>query len=288
MQSVCTDINMNFRKPGKTPGCGHFDVLRTERSLPWAYFDNRKGRRFRHGLQGRLRRRGNGTMGTALESFIRNRNLFGPLFPAEVLRRGMAPIDLSTGNAGFGVEVYGSTDCFISYIRGWLSGRGVALAHGGYRERREMYARSPVFDAVGGPGGPRRIHMGLDFWGEEGTPVLAPCDGTVHSSAMNPAYGDYGATMVLRHEVGGFAFHVLYGHLSEEDLWREDGSVVRRGECVARFGGPSENGGWPPHLHLQVVMDMGDRRGDYPGVCSESELEHYSRNCPDPKWFCGL
>jgi murein DD-endopeptidase MepM/ murein hydrolase activator NlpD len=219
------------------------------------------------------------------ESVVRNREYFGPLFPQEVLGRGMAPIDLSNANVGFGSDVYGSMDRFTSFIRGYLFYRGVALAYGGYCERREMYARSAVFDSGDGVGGPRRIHMGIDFWGEEGTPVLAPLDGIVHSTAMNGADGDYGATVVLRHEVDGFAFHTLYGHLSAQELAREEGALVTKGECLARFGGPAENGNWPPHLHLQVVVDMGGRRGDYPGVCSDSELDSFLRNCPDPRWL---
>ncbi len=51
---------------------------------------------------------------------------------------------------------------------------------------------------------------------------------------------------------------------------------------LARFGGPEENGHWPPHLHLQVVLDMGGWKGDYPGVCSDSELDFFLGNCPDP------
>jgi murein DD-endopeptidase MepM/ murein hydrolase activator NlpD len=196
---------------------------------------------------------------------------------------GMAPIDLSIGNAAFSDGVYGSLERFTSYIRSFLASHGVVLAYGGYCERRGMYARSPVFDSRDGVDGPRRIHMGLDFWGDEGTPVLAPLEGIVHSTASNPADGDYGATVVLRHEVRGFRFHTLYGHLSERDVAMEEGRPVAKGECFARFGGPSENGNWPPHLHLQVVVDMGGRRGDYPGVCSDSELDFFLRNCPDPR-----
>lgn len=216
-------------------------------------------------------------------SFLRHRDLFGPLFSSGVLRKGMVPIDLSKDNLGFGPEVYSSLGRFSSFIDEHIRRHGAALAFGGYCERREVYALSPVFDARPGGVGARRIHMGLDFWGEEGTPVLAPADGLVHSLAMNAADGDYGATIVLRHEFEGFVFHTLYGHMSATDLSMEEGSHVRRGEILARFGGPAENGNWPPHLHLQVVIDMGGRKGDFPGVCSEDELESFMKNCPDPR-----
>jgi hypothetical protein len=43
-----------------------------------------------------------------------------------------------------------------------------------------------------------------------------------------------------------------------------------------------ENGGWPPHLHFQIIRDMEGFLGDYPGVAKKSELDHYQNNCPDP------
>jgi len=221
-------------------------------------------------------------MHRAEETFVRCRYRFGPLFPPEVLRGGVVPIDLSSGNGLFGPEVYGSMERFAGHIAEYLRSHGAALACGGYRERRDLYARSGVFDSVANDGGPRRIHMGLDFWGSEGTPVLAPIEGIVHSRAMNPAHGDYGATLVLRHELEGIVFHTLFGHLSASDLDREEGESIGKGELLARFGGPAENGHWPPHLHLQVVLDMGGWKGDYPGVCSDSELDFFLGNCPDP------
>lgn len=219
-------------------------------------------------------------------SFIRHRDEFGPLFPLRVLQGGMVPIDLSDGNPAFTAEVYSSSDGFCAFIRSHLDRHRAALAYGGYRERRGMYARSRVFDARTEGSEERRIHMGLDFWGAEGIPVLAPLDGVVHSSGMHPEDGDYGATLVLRHGIDGAVFHTIYGHLSAADLSIPVGSVVRKGEAFARLGGPSENGNWPPHLHYQVVVDMGGWKGDYPGVCSASELSFFSMNFPDPSNAC--
>ena len=43
-----------------------------------------------------------------------------------------------------------------------------------------------------------------------------------------------------------------------------------------------ENGDYPPHLHFQIILDIENFYGDYPGVCSENDLKYYSQNCPDP------
>ncbi len=65
---------------------------------------------------------------------------------------------------------------------------------------------------------PRRLHLGLDIWGKAGTEIYAPMAGTVHSFAFNNNFGDYGATIILKHELEDFSFYTLYGHLSLADL----------------------------------------------------------------------
>jgi murein DD-endopeptidase MepM/ murein hydrolase activator NlpD len=77
-------------------------------------------------------------------------------------------------------------------------------------------------------------------------------------------------------------FHTLYGHLSLTSIEdkRQDQSI-EKGEWIANFGVPAENGHWPPHLHFQVIVDLQGWKGDYPGVCAFSEREAYMENCPD-------
>ena len=151
---------------------------------------------------------------------------------------------------------------------------------GGYNEHRTVYARSSVFDDADEP---RRLHLGVDIWGPAGTPVFCPLDGTIHSFAFNNNYGDYGATIILKHALEGSDFFTLYGHLSLQDLvGLEEGKVVNKGEEFAHFGEPAENGEWPPHLHFQLIENMGDWKGDYPGVCKFSERDSYLINSPDP------
>ncbi|HEY0058043.1 MAG TPA: peptidoglycan DD-metalloendopeptidase family protein, partial [Flavisolibacter sp.] len=126
-------------------------------------------------------------------------------------------------------------------------------------------------------------HLGVDIWGPAGVPVYAPLPGTVHSFAFNDAFGDYGATLILEHELEGIIFYTLYGHLSLHSIEdKQEGETVEKGQWIAAFGEPAENGQWPPHLHFQIIQDLGAYRGDYPGVCAVSEKEVYLANCPDP------
>ncbi|MEO6446181.1 MAG: aminotransferase class III-fold pyridoxal phosphate-dependent enzyme, partial [Gemmatimonadaceae bacterium] len=42
------------------------------------------------------------------------------------------------------------------------------------------------------------------------------------------------------------------------------------------------NGGWPPHLHFQVICDLLGREGDFPGVARARERAVWLSLCPDP------
>jgi peptidoglycan LD-endopeptidase LytH len=60
---------------------------------------------------------------------------------------------------------------------------------------------------------------------------------------------------------------------------------VMRGDWIAAFGEPAENGHWPPHLHFQVILDMQGMKGDFPGVCKFSERGKFLANSPDPDFI---
>jgi peptidoglycan LD-endopeptidase LytH len=105
--------------------------------------------------------------------------------------------------------------------------------------------------------------------------------------------GDYGPTIILEHTVGSGAgsekFHTLYGHLSRDSLkGLKPGAAFMAGEPFAQLGTKRENGGWPPHLHFQVLLDIGKAKGDYPGVCKRSEQDRWLAICPDPRPLLGL
>jgi murein DD-endopeptidase MepM/ murein hydrolase activator NlpD len=196
-------------------------------------------------------------------------------------------MDFTVTNKALTGEMINDVALFSDYVDGVRMKAGALYGIGGYGEHRTIYSRSSVFNSTG-DGEPRRFHLGLDIWGESGTPVFAPIDATVHSFAFNDSYGDYGATIILQHELGGIVFYSLYGHLSLADLDMTEGRPLKKGELFAHFGKPTENGHWPPHLHLQLIMDLNGAWGDYPGVCRFSERVQYLKNCPDPDLLCHL
>lgn len=205
---------------------------------------------------------------------------FHPVVPFEKSDK-LLLMDFTAANTELTDEMLADTNLFIQYINKKLSAANARYGIGGYNEHRTIYSRSKVFDTQS-DSEPRRLHLGIDIWGRPYTKVTAPLNGIVHSFAFNNAYGDYGATIILTHNLDGLVFHTLYGHLSLNSIKNlHEGDMIYKGDVFCEFGIPFENGQWPPHLHFQIIKNMQGLKGDYPGVCAISEREEYLRNCPD-------
>jgi len=167
------------------------------------------------------------------------------------------------------------------YINSKLGLAGKAIAIGGYGEERDFYWSSPLFKSEQEK---RTIHLGLDLWTNPMQSIYAPVDGVVHSMKYNNLPLDYGYTVLLKHSVGDLTFYALYGHLSDKGMEKlEVGQLIAQGEIFAYIGHPDTNGGWAPHLHLQIIKDLEGNFGDYPGVCTKEKMEFYLSNCPNPE-----
>jgi peptidoglycan LD-endopeptidase LytH len=205
---------------------------------------------------------------------------FHPVVPFNAQTEKLFPFDFTENNNKLTAEQIADTDSFANYINEKLRSNNCKYGIGGYNEHRTLYARSKHFDAAEEP---RRLHLGTDMWGQVGTKIMAPLDGIVHSFAFNNNDSDYGATIILTHNLEGISFHTLYGHLSLNSLKNlQEGKRIIKGEVFTEFGMRFENGNWPPHLHLQLIVDLQNWDGDYPGVCKFSEKEKWLNNCPDP------
>ena len=213
-------------------------------------------------------------------------NGYAPVVPYEK-GDGLLLMDFTAANEALTDDILSNTALFSVYVEEQLTKTGAKYGIGGYNEHRTIYSRSPVFDTENAE--PRRLHLGTDIWGAAGTPVYAPLPGTVHSVGFNSAFGDYGATFILQHVIAGTIFHTLYGHLSLHSIEdKKEGQSIEKGDWIAAFGEPAENGQWPPHLHFQIIIDMQGWKGDYPGVCKYSEREKYLSNCPNPDLILNL
>lgn len=193
-------------------------------------------------------------------------------------------LDLSINNKYLKSHNLNSASDYENFIQNYLQENKAKIAFGGYQEVRNLYKRSSVFNDDNQE--ERNIHIGLDLWINESATIHAALDGVIHSFQENTALGDYGPTIILQHEIEAVQFYTLYGHLSQESLLdKKVGDVVNQGDKIARLGMPPINGDYAPHLHFQIIMDIENKRGDYPGVCSEKKLDFYHKNCPDPNWL---
>ncbi len=204
------------------------------------------------------------------------------VFPERVL-----PLNLSVGSPTLGLNRnFEQLSVFVTHIRRHLEDQGAEMAVGGYGETRPVYTT----DAFRGTGnqGPRwrSVHLGLDFWTPRANvAVVCPLDGTVHSFGTDPTPGGYGTTIILQHDpIPGLTFYTLYGHLSSCSIQSiRAGSQVQCGELLATMGAPDVNGGWPPHLHFQVMLDLLGGSVDFPGVAYPDERYIWLGLCPDPR-----
>jgi peptidoglycan LD-endopeptidase LytH len=230
-------------------------------------------------------------MKSELENILqKNSHNFRSIVNFNATKEKIAALNLSKTNTELTEEIYSNTNSFSNYIDEKRKEENATFLIGGYAELRTIYKRSLLFDEEKKYGieksaaeEPRRLHIGIDIWGEVNTPIFVPIGGTVHSFAFNNNFGDYGATIILQHQLDTIVFYTLYGHLSLADITKlQEGKYMGRGEMFAHFGEPHENGNWPPHLHFQIISDMRLHKGDYPGVCAEKESEKYLLNCPNP------
>jgi murein DD-endopeptidase MepM/ murein hydrolase activator NlpD len=191
------------------------------------------------------------------------------------------PIDLSISNTDlWKIDMENSAD-FENYIETIFQKNDSKVAFGGYIEERNLYKSSPLFN--GRESEKRNIHIGMDLWIKAGTPILAALDGIVYGFDFNAGKGNYGPTIILKHSIEKHLFYTLYGHLSVESIENiEIGNVVKKGQQIGTLGDASVNGGYSPHLHFQIIKEIKDYLGDYPGVCSRNDLDYYLENCPNP------
>ena len=191
------------------------------------------------------------------------------------------PLDLSVYNSELSKVNLKDAASVENYIEEKRKQFNSKIAFGGYLEKRNLYQRSTHFNNESTE--ERNIHLGIDLWTAAGSSVICPLDGIVHSFNNNTEIGDYGPTIILKHSIKKETFYTLYGHLSLESIENlKIGMPFTKGKKLATLGIAEINGDYTPHLHFQIIKNIGDYRGDYPGVCSQSNLDFYKENCPDP------
>ena len=91
-----------------------------------------------------------------------------------------------------------------------------------------------------------RRHTGLDIRAPSGTPVHAARAGTVDYTGAG--FRGYGNLVILDH---GNGYTSAYGH--NDTLLVDDGSLVPRGQTIARLGNTGRSSA--PHVHFEVRLE---------------------------------
>ncbi len=206
------------------------------------------------------------------------------MFP-EVDTDKVFKVDLSVGSVFIGnLEEY--NDLKLSEIKFEIlraKHRGKIVC-GGYSEARPFYSTDTFRKERNNGPAYRTVHLGTDYWLPDRTAVHAPLNAVVHSIHNNDNDKDYGHTLILKHKTDEeFCFYTLYGHLSKDSLnILQENQEIKQGELIAYIGNRYDNGGWVPHLHFQVMLDMLDYKTDFPGVAYPDEINVWSSLCPNP------
>ena len=161
---------------------------------------------------------------------------------------------------------------------------------GKYAEPRLIYTEPQFFRDTTKHSDRRTVHLGTDVFAPASTGVFVPLDGTVVFADWQAGELEYGGLVILEHQIPDsvVTFQTLYGHLSKRSV--SDlavGQSIRAGSEFAKLGEVDENGGWPPHLHLQVGIGM-DGISNWPGVVFPEEVEMWKRVFPNPAALLNL
>jgi len=218
-------------------------------------------------------------------------DVIAPVLDFDLRTEPSLVFDLSVGSPLLEAEPGATfTATLTDTLFGEMRKAGVKVGVGRYDEARLLYV-SPLFGQGESPTDERRtVHLGVDLFVEAGTRVYAPLPGEVHILVNNDAPQDYGPLLVLKHRTdAGIPFFTLYGHLSEDTLTGlKVGQKVAEFDEIARVGSPPSNGGWAPHLHFQVILNLLGLDRNFPGVCRASEREMWKAVSPDPNPILGI
>ncbi|MCM1310426.1 MAG: M23 family metallopeptidase [Bacteroides sp.] len=89
-----------------------------------------------------------------------------------------------------------------------------------------------------------KMHEGMDFACDVGTPVYATGDGTISAAGWHSGYGN---RIDINH---GFSYTTRYAHLSKISV--KVGQTVKRGDLIGYSGNTGKSTG--PHVHYEVRL----------------------------------
>ena len=225
------------------------------------------------------------------EWLLANSEPAASVLDVDLRREPCCVLDLSVSSTFLGANPQNSeVQELTEAIEREVKGANAAVGVGRYDEPRLLYTSALFGDSENPTDERRSVHIGVDLFVPADSTVRAPLDAVIHAVADNRAPLDFGPVVLLKHSAGvASEFFTLYGHLSRESIATLSvGKHVAKGEAFAKIGIAQENGGWPPHLHFQIIADLLDLDKDFPGVAPASERAIWKSLCPDPNLLLGI
>lgn len=166
---------------------------------------------------------------------------------------------------------------------------GVELGIGPWGEDRPVYT-ADAFASTLVTGQRRSLHLGLDLFLDAGSNVRTPIPGRVIEIYMSDLPLDYGHAILLEHRpTPDLTFYSLWGHLSAGTAKaRRLGEELKAGDIVGQLGGNKENGGWQPHVHLQLLTYRPAGAADVIGAGEPDYRAVWAELFPDAARFANV
>ena len=221
-----------------------------------------------------------------------NSENFHPVIAADLRRDSLLWLDLGVASPYFvRPEDSSDTDIMARTLDRAISDADCVAGVGGYGEYRLLYDDEAFVDWDNHQ---RSLHLGIDIFMPAGKAVFTPLAATVFSVAVHAQDFDYGGCIILQHDIAQknstpIRFYTLYGHLAPKSFKHlKKGDSLKAGEQIAALGDKSENGRWPPHLHLQIMLDLLGETDNFFGAGSHCFRDVWLTLCPDPNLILGI
>lgn len=182
---------------------------------------------------------------------MEQKSFYGALFPGTSCLVAK-PVDLDAFYQSNGSSLNMNKTQDQNQLLALASAQGKFCTYGGYLEDRTNLWSGvyPLEQKT------RLIHLGADINNVVvGQPVASLTDGVVFHilNDLSPKTG-WGGRVLIRHQATPKqAIYLMYAHL--DGRLPKVSTPVKRGQIIGYIGAPTINGGWFPHLHLQIMNE---------------------------------